>query len=84
MLLSYEVPQNRERVIVIGSKQKINLPKKVNRKVTAGQALGELAFQFDEDSKFLQNLWTDMWQTMKKHQNVLIQEICIWIDLQEL
>jgi len=50
--LNYEVPQNRERVIVIGSKKKINLPKKVNRKVTAGQALGELASQFDEDSKF--------------------------------
>jgi DNA (cytosine-5)-methyltransferase 1 len=50
--VDYEVPQNRERVIVIGSKQKINLPKKINRKVTAGQALGELAFQYDEDSKF--------------------------------
>jgi len=50
--VDYEVPQNRERVIVIGSKQKINLPKKVNRKITAGQALGELAFQYGEDSKF--------------------------------
>lgn len=50
--VNYEVPQNRERVIVIGSKQKINLPKKINRKVTAGQALGELPFQFQEDSKF--------------------------------
>ncbi|MBA3900114.1 MAG: DNA cytosine methyltransferase [Bacteroidetes bacterium] len=50
--VNYEVPQNRERVIVIGSKQKINLPKKVNRKVTAGQALGELPFKFNEESKF--------------------------------
>lgn len=50
--VNYEVPQNRERVIVIGSKQKINLPKKVNRKVTAGEALGELAFQYGKDSKF--------------------------------
>jgi len=50
--VNYEVPQNRERVIVIGSKQKINLPRKINRKVTAGQALGELPFQFNEDSKF--------------------------------
>ncbi len=50
--VDYKVPQNRERVIVIGSKQKINLPRKVNEKVTAGQALGKLAFQFDEDSKF--------------------------------
>lgn len=50
--VNYEVPQNRERVIVIGAKQKIHLPKKINRRVTVGQALGELAFQFDDDSKF--------------------------------
>src|SRR5690606_11387655 len=50
--VNYEVPQNRERVIVIGSKEKIGLPKKVKRKVTAGEALGELPFQFDENSKF--------------------------------
>lgn len=49
---NYEVPQNRERVIVIGSKNKIKLPTEVNRKITAGQALGELAFEFDENSKF--------------------------------
>lgn len=48
----YEVPQNRERVIVIGTKEKSRLPKKINRKVTVGEALGELAFQFDENSKF--------------------------------
>lgn len=48
----YEVPQNRERVIVLGTKEKNRLPKKINRKVTAGEALGELAFQFDENSKF--------------------------------
>ncbi|HNP18797.1 MAG TPA: DNA cytosine methyltransferase [Fulvivirga sp.] len=50
--VNYEVPQNRERVIVIGSKNKISLPKKVNRKVTVGQALGDLCFQFDDNSKF--------------------------------
>jgi len=50
--LNYEVPQNRERIVVIGSKIKINIPPKINRKVTAGEALGELAFQFDENSKF--------------------------------
>ncbi|HEA28607.1 MAG TPA: DNA cytosine methyltransferase [Leeuwenhoekiella sp.] len=49
---NYEVPQNRERVIVIGSKRKNRLPKKINRKITAGDALGELAFEFDENSKF--------------------------------
>lgn len=49
---NYEVPQNRERVIVIGSKKINRLPKKINRKVTAGDALGELAIEFDENSKF--------------------------------
>lgn len=53
--INYDVPQNRERIVVIGSKNKIELPIKVNRKVTAGQALGELAFQFDETSKFFTN-----------------------------
>ena len=48
----YEVPQNRERVIVIGAKRKIGFPRRISRKVTAGMALGELAFQFDDDSKF--------------------------------
>ncbi len=50
--LNYEVPQNRERVIVIGSKNRMNFPKKINRRVTAGEALGNLAFQFDDNSKF--------------------------------
>ncbi|ARN76865.1 DNA (cytosine-5-)-methyltransferase [Nonlabens spongiae] len=48
----YEVPQNRERVIVLGTKKRNRLPKKINRKVTAGEALGELAFQFNDNSKF--------------------------------
>lgn len=50
--VNFEVPQNRERVIVMGAKQKIRFPQAIKRKVTAGQALGNLAFQFDESSKF--------------------------------
>lgn len=50
---NFEVPQNRERVIVIGAKEKINLPIKKNNLITAGDALGELAFQEDESSKYL-------------------------------
>lgn len=49
---NYEVPQNRERVIVIGSKRKNRFPEEVDRKVTAGEALGELAFEYDKNSKF--------------------------------
>lgn len=48
----YEVPQNRERVIVIGSKRRNRFPEKIDRKVTAGEALGSLAFEYDENSKF--------------------------------
>ncbi|MET4081641.1 DNA (cytosine-5)-methyltransferase 1 [Pedobacter sp. UYP30] len=50
--VNYEVPQNRERVIVIGSKQKIKLPNPIRKVVSAGEALGEFAFEFDENSKF--------------------------------
>lgn len=50
--VNYEVPQNRERVIVVGAKSKIKLPNPIRRSVTAGEALGQLAFEFDEDSKF--------------------------------
>lgn len=49
----YGVPQNRERVIVIGAKNKIHFPSKVNYKVTVGEALGELATQIPENAKFL-------------------------------
>jgi len=50
--VNYEVPQNRERVVVIGSKQKIKLPNPIRKTVSAGDALGSLAFEFDENSKF--------------------------------
>lgn len=51
--VDYEVPQNRERVIVIGAKKKIGLPKKANKRISAGHALGNLAFQHNSASKFL-------------------------------
>jgi len=50
--VNFEVPQNRERVIVIGSRSKIKLPNQIRRTVTSGEALGKLAFEFDENSKF--------------------------------
>lgn len=50
--VNYRVPQNRERVIVIGSKKKIQFPIPHSNKITAGDALGGLAFEFDENSKF--------------------------------
>lgn len=49
----YGVPQNRERVIVVGAKKKINLPSKFNYTVTVGEALGGMAFEIPENAKFL-------------------------------
>jgi len=49
----YGVPQNRERVIVMGAKNSIYFPQKQTKRITAGEALGELAFQIPENSKFL-------------------------------
>jgi len=49
----YGVPQNRERVIVVGSKKGLNFPSKKNYTVTAGDALGEMAFEIPEGAKFL-------------------------------
>lgn len=50
---NYGVAQNRERVIVVGSREKIPFPAKSKELITAGEALGSLAFEFDDDSKFL-------------------------------
>lgn len=49
----YGVPQNRERVIVMGAKKTIKFPSKFNFKVTVGEAIGELALQIPENAKFL-------------------------------
>ncbi len=35
----YDVPQNRERIIVIGAKNRIGLPAKKDYQITAGEAL---------------------------------------------
>lgn len=47
------VPQNRERVIVVGHRGEFHYPTQQNQRVTAGDALGELAVQVSADSKFL-------------------------------
>lgn len=49
----YGVPQNRERVIVMGAKNHIHFPSKVKYKVTAGEAIGNLATQIPQNAKFL-------------------------------
>jgi DNA (cytosine-5)-methyltransferase 1 len=51
--VNHGVPQNRERVIVVGHRGEFQYPAPLGRRVTAGEALGELAEQVQPDSKFL-------------------------------
>lgn len=47
------VPQNRERVIVVGHRGSFSFPERQTTRVTAGEALGDMAFEVPSDSKFL-------------------------------
>lgn len=50
----YGVPQNRERVIIVATRVGWSWPEQVVHKpVTAGVALGEMAFEAPEDGKYL-------------------------------
>ena len=49
----YLVPQSRERVIVVGHKGGFEFPKYSNQVVTAGQALGTMAFEAPPTGKYL-------------------------------
>jgi DNA (cytosine-5)-methyltransferase 1 len=51
--VDFGVPQNRQRLIVVGHKGQFSFPKVVESKISAGEALGELAFQSPPESKFL-------------------------------
>lgn len=51
--VSYGVPQNRERIAVVGHKSKFTYPKKEQKCVTVGEAIGDTMDTFDESSKFL-------------------------------
>ncbi|MEL7244304.1 MAG: DNA cytosine methyltransferase [Cyanobacteria bacterium J06573_2] len=51
--VNFGVPQNRERLIVVGHQGKFKFPYLLERRITAGEALGELAFLAPPESKFL-------------------------------
>lgn len=51
--VDYGVPQNRERVIVVGHRAEFAYPQAHKLRITAGQALFDLATQSHADSKFL-------------------------------
>lgn len=49
----YGVPQNRERVIVVGHKGDFSFPEPFDYLVSAGEALEDVMYLIPEDSKFL-------------------------------
>lgn len=51
--VQHGVPQNRERMIVVGHRGSFEFPKDQTAKVTARDAVGDLAHLVDADSKFL-------------------------------
>lgn len=51
--VDYDVPQNRERVICVGSTRPFLFPKKRDYVVTAGEAVGDLVKTMPEDPLFL-------------------------------
>ncbi len=51
--VNYGVPQNRERLFVFGHRAKFNFPKPQLKKVTVGEAIGDIMFTVPDGSKFL-------------------------------
>jgi DNA (cytosine-5)-methyltransferase 1 len=51
--VNFDVPQNRERLIVVGHRGKYQFPAIKAKIITSGEALGELAYQSPLESKFL-------------------------------
>lgn len=52
-LVKYGVPQNRERLVIVGHHGGFKFPEPTACEVTAGDALGELAYEIPEDAVFL-------------------------------
>ncbi|MDY7004502.1 MAG: DNA cytosine methyltransferase [Cyanobacteriota bacterium] len=51
--VDFGVPQNRQRVIIVGHKGELKFPQVLDRKVTVAEALEEMAFHAPPESKFL-------------------------------
>ena len=51
--VNYGTPQKRERVFIVGHRGKFRFPPQPSQPITAGEALGELAFSIPDNSKFL-------------------------------
>ncbi|MEZ4525886.1 MAG: DNA cytosine methyltransferase [Desulfobacterales bacterium] len=51
--VNYGVPQNRERVFAVGHRRKFYFPLPERRKITAGEAVGDLTDRIQDESKIL-------------------------------
>ncbi|MCF8451722.1 MAG: DNA cytosine methyltransferase [Pedobacter sp.] len=51
--VNHGIPQNRERLFVIGHRSKFNFPVKDHKKVTSGEAIEDIMFTTPPESKFL-------------------------------
>lgn len=49
----FGIPQNRERLIVVGHTEGFSFPNSLNHQVTAGEAVGDTAYSLPPESKFL-------------------------------
>ena len=49
-LAQYDVPQNRERLVIVGHKGGFKFPEPNDYKVTAGEALGSMATEIPENA----------------------------------
>lgn len=52
-LVKFDVPQNRERMVIVGHHGGFNFPEPADYKITAGEALGALAAEIPENANFL-------------------------------
>lgn len=50
--VNFGVPQNRERLFVFGHRTKFNFPKPNQKKVTVGEAIGDIMYTAPPESKF--------------------------------
>ncbi len=50
---NYQVPQNRERLVVIGHQDTFNFPAEIEQKFNVGDAILDIAYTVKRDSKFL-------------------------------
>lgn len=51
---NFDVPQNRERVLIVGTKKSgFSFPKEKKYTITAGEALGDLVYQMTSESKVI-------------------------------